>query len=280
MSKNWETSIGPDSKGGPLRELLHYRDLIILLVKRDFVSLYKQTILGPIWVVAQPIMMTIIFTIVFNRIAAIDTGVPPVLFYLLNISIWTYFSDGVLKTSETFIANQNVFGKVYFPRLAVPLSIVITNMIKFAIQFALFLLVYLYFIFAFDMQFDFNWRVCLVPLFLVIMVCLGLGTGLIIAGLTTKYRDLRFLIQFGIQLLMYATPVVYPLSKVPADYRWILFCNPMTSVIETFKAVFFGADQAVLSWFYLGYSLVVSLLVLWLGIALFRRVERSFMDTI
>ena len=258
----------------------------MLFVKRDFISLYKQTVLGPLWVVIQPILTTITFFIVFTKIASIGTGgVPPILFYMLGVTVWTYFSDCVIKTSDTFITNQNIFGKVYFPRLVVPLSLVITNLIKFGIQFLLFLLVYLYFALFTGGEADPNawslsWQLALIPVLLFAMAFLGLGVGLIISALTTKYRDLRFLIQFGIQLAMYGTPVVWPLSGIPEEHQWKLAINPMTGVVETFKVAFFGADFAVFNWAYLGYSFGFSFIILLIGMRLFAKVEKSFMDTI
>lgn len=264
-------------------ELLRYKDLLVLFVKRDFISLYKQTILGPIWVVIQPILTTITFYIVFTKIAEIGTtGLPAILFYMLGVTVWTYFSDCVIKTSDTFIVNQNIFGKVYFPRIVVPLSLIITNLIKFGIQFVIFLLLYL--VYFFFIEEDPAWSISsyglLFPVLIIIMAALGLGIGLIISSLTTKYRDLRFLIQFGIQLAMYATPIVWPLSILDESVQWKLMINPMTSIVETFKVAFFGADFGVFNWGGLGYSFLFAIAVLFLGLKLFTRVEKSFMDTI
>lgn len=285
-NSNWDLVIKAEGKGNnfSLRELIRYKDLLILFVKRDFISLYKQTVLGPLWVVIQPILTTITFFIVFTKIATIGTsGVPPILFYMLGITVWTYFSDCVIKTSDTFIVNQNIFGKVFFPRLIVPLSIVLTNLIKFGIQAALFISVYL--VYALFIEPNGNWGISwmhlgLVPVLILIMAALGLGVGLIISALTTKYRDLRFLIQFGIQLAMYATPIVWPLKTIPVEHQWKLALNPMTGIVETFKAAFYGLDFAVFDWLFLGYSALFSLIVLFIGIKLFSRVEKSFMDTI
>ena len=283
---NWDLVIDskPKKTNGYIQELLRYRDLILMFVKRDFISLYKQTVLGPLWVVIQPILTTITFTIVFGKIAQIDTGdgVPPVLFYLIGVTTWTYFSDCVIKTSETFISNQNIFGKVYFPRLAVPLSLVLTNLIKFGIQILLFLLIYAYFL-IFPMQgqdFHVNALLLLVPILIITMATLGLGVGLIITSLTTKYRDLRFLIQFGIQLVMYATPVVYPLNNLSEKYQFILHLNPMTAIIENFKVGFFGPKYGVFDTYWLIYSIVIAVIIFILGLRLFNKVEKTFMDTI
>lgn len=289
---HWDLVIRPQGKGTTFnwRELLRYRDLLFLFVKRDFISLYKQTVLGPIWVVIQPVLTTITFFIVFTKIASIGTaGIPPILFYMLGITVWTYFADCVVKTSDTFIVNQNLFGKVYFPRLVLPLSIVITNLIKFGIQTILFLLVYTFFYFFDPMDLGVNYgpniHILLFPVLVLIMAAMGLGFGLIISALTTKYRDLRFLIQFGIQLVMYATPVVWPLATIDKDLQWKLFLNPMASVVETFKVGFFGTGPAnepfaVMNWYFLGYSFVFAMIVLIIGIRLFSRIEKSFMDTI
>jgi lipopolysaccharide transport system permease protein len=287
MNKDdWDLVIDskPKKTSGYFRELIRYKDLILMFVKRDFISLYKQTILGPLWVIIQPILTTITFTIVFGNIAKIDTGagVPPILFYLIGVTTWTYFSDCVTKTSETFISNQNIFGKVYFPRLVVPLSLVITNLIKFGIQIALFLVIYIfYMLFPVDGQdFNLNTLLFITPILVLTMATLGLGTGLIITSLTTKYRDLRFLIQFGIQLVMYATPVVYPLNNLSEKYQFILHLNPMTNIIESFKCGFFGPDYGVFDIFWLAYSIIAAILIFALGIRLFNRVEKTFMDTI
>jgi len=281
---NWDLIIESKSNKSSfnIRELIKYKDLILMFVKRDFVSLYKQTILGPLWVIIQPVLTTITFTIVFGKIAQIDVGagLPPILFYMLGITTWTYFADCITKTSETFTANQNIFGKVYFPRLTTPLSVVITNLIKLAIQFTLFLAIYFYFKLFTDITIQIAWHLTLIPVLVITMAFLGLGIGLIISSLTTKYRDLKFLITFGVQLAMYATPVVYPLKNVPENYRWLLQLNPMTNIIETFKIGFFGIENGVFSIYYLGYSIIATFVIFILGLQLFTRVEKSFMDTI
>ncbi|MBK6526929.1 MAG: ABC transporter permease [Crocinitomicaceae bacterium] len=259
-SEEWDYIIEPESSRRfyNLTELFKYWDLIRLFVKRDFISLYKQTILGPIWVVLQPVLTTVVFTIVFGKIAQIETGVPSVLFYLLGIAVWTYYADCVTKTSETFIQNQNIFGKVYFPRMVVPISIVLTNLIKFSIQFLLFIAVYSWLIIFVPnaVNFHISPYILLFPFLILALALLGLGTGLIIASLTTRYRDLRFLIQFGVQLGMYITPVVYPLNKVSLDYQWILMLNPMAGILESFKIAMFGSDFAVFNWGFFSYSMV------------------------
>lgn len=285
VTENWDLKIEASSakRGLNLRELLSYKDLMLLFVKRDFISLYKQTVLGPLWVVIQPILTTITFYIVFSRIASIGTmGTPPILYYMVAVITWTYFADCVVKTSDTFIVNQNIFGKVYFPRLIVPFSIVITNVIKFGIQFVLFLGIYFFYEIFIPKEVDYmlSWQLILIPLLLVILAVFGLGVGLIISALTTKYRDLRFLIQFGIQLAMFATPVVWPLGTIDPQHQWKLLLNPMAGIIETFKAGFFGDAFAVFEWWALGYSAGFAFIVLFIGMRLFTRIERSFMDTI
>lgn len=281
--EHWDYIIEPRDKIRPydLRELRNYRDLIRLFVRRDFISLYKQTILGPLWILIQPILTTLIFAVVFGQIAKIDTGVPPVLFYLIGIIIWTYFADCVSKTSETFIQNQNIFGKVYFPRMVMPISIIITNLIKLGIHFLIFLVIYTFLLMKEGaINYGPNWYLLLIPLLILIVAMFSMGIGISIAGLTTKYKDLRFLIQFGIQLGLYITPIVYPLNRVDPAYQWILLLNPMAGIIESFKMSFFGPDYAVFSWFQIAYSFFMALLVLMIGIQIFRRIERTFMDSI
>jgi lipopolysaccharide transport system permease protein len=252
-----------------------------MYVKRDIITFYKQTILGPLWFVIQPLFTTIMFMFVFGGIAGISTdGIPHAVFYLAGLVCWNYFQDCLNKCSDTFNANQAIFGKVYFPRLIVPLSIVISNLIKMGIQFALFLVVYLYY-FASGIDFQFNAVLLLVPILIVMLGCLGLGFGMIISSMTTKYRDLRFLITFGVQLWMYATPVIYPLSVMKETYPkyiWVLVANPLTAILETFKYAFTGVGA--FNWLYLGYSFIFTVTILLLGIVIFNRVQRNFMDVI
>lgn len=278
--KKWDFIIRPQSSLLQLRldEVWRYRDLLTLFVRRDFVAQYKQTILGPVWYFIQPLFTTLIFTVVFGNLAGISTdGIPPVLFYLAGITNWNYFAECLNKTATTFKDNQNIFGKVYFPRLVVPLSIVVSNLIKYSIQFVLFLGFYAYF-FAKGTEVSLSSHALLFPLLVTLLAGLGLGLGLIVTSLTTKYRDLVFLIQFGVQLFMYATPVIYPLSEVPENYRWLSVLNPMTSIIETFKFGFLG--QGTFEWAYLGYSTIFTVAVLLLGIVIFNRTEKNFMDTV
>lgn len=261
-----------------LSDLWRYRDLVMMFVRRDFVSLYKQTLLGPLWFVIQPLLTTLTFTVIFGNIAQLSTdGLPKILFYLSGITAWNYFSDCLLKTSETFSSNAGLFGKVYFPRLAVPLSIVISNLIKFGIQLGLFLAFYIYFLVQ-GAAIKPNATLLLFPILLLMMAALGLGTGIIVSSLTTRYRDLRFLVQFGVQLLMFSTPVIFPLSKIPEQYRWILIANPMTPIIETFRYAFLGTGT--FSWELLGFSAFITVIILTLGVLLFNHVEKTFMDTV
>jgi lipopolysaccharide transport system permease protein len=276
----WDHTIRPHSKWYELRlgDLLKYKDLLLLFVRRDFVSLYKQTILGPLWFFLQPIITTITFTIIFGNLAGISTdGLPRVPFYLCGIAIWNYFSDTLTKTSETFTANANIFGKVYFPRLIVPLSVVVSNLIKLGVQFILFIAVWIFFLVTTDTLRP-NATIALVPLLVAVMGLMGLGFGIIISSLTTKYRDLKFLVVFGVQLVMYASPVVWPLSIVDAKYRWLLLANPVTSIIETFRYAFLGVGE--FSWMHLGYSFGFTAVLLAIGMIIFHRVEKNFMDTV
>ena len=262
-----------------LDQVWKYRDLLYMFVKRDFISVYKQTILGPLWFLIQPLITTLTFTVIFGKLANIGTdGIPHVLFYMSGITCWLYFSDSLNKTATTFRDNQGVFGKVYFPRLITPLSIVLSGLIKFAIQLFMFLCIYFYFLMFTETPISPNLYILLVPLLVVMMAGLGLGFGMIITSLTTKYRDLVFLLTFGVQLMMYATPIIYPLSTLPEDKQFWLVLNPMTSIIETFKYAFLG--KATFDWIYLGYSLSFMCIVLLIGIVMFNRTEKSFMDTI
>ena len=281
--KNWDLIIQNKSSlfRLDLHEVWRYRDLLRMYVKRDIITFYKQTILGPMWFFIQPIMTTIMFMFVFGGIAGISTdGVPQAVFYMAGLVCWNYFADCLTKCSDTFNANQQIFGKVYFPRLIVPFSIVISNMVKMGIQLVLFLVVYAYYFIVLG-TFEINWTIVLFPVLLLMLASLGLGFGLVISSLTTKYRDLRFLITFGVQLWMYATPVIYPLSVMKQNYPdkiWVIVANPLTAIIETFKYGFTGVG--VFEWNYLLYSFVMSIAVLLLGIIVFNRVQKNFMDVI
>ena len=264
------------------RELWRYRELIQMYVKRDIVTLYKQTILGPLWFVIQPLLTTIMFMVVFGGIAGISTdGLPQPLFYMAGLLCWNYFADCLNKCSQTFTSNQNVFGKVYFPRLVVPLSITISNMVKMGVQFGLFLLIYLFYICK-GMEVHITSYIFFLPLLVLMLAGLGLGFGLLITSVTTKYRDLTFLVQFGVQLWMYATPVIYPLSNLStgraAQYIWLMELNPLTSILETFKLAFLGTGT--FSWGYFSYSFGCTIIVMAFGILVFNKVQRSFMDVI
>ena len=264
-----------------LNEVWAYRDLLVLLVRRDFVSFYKQTILGPLWFFIQPLFTTIIFTFIFGNLAGISTdGLPKPLFYMAGITAWNYFADCLTKTSTVFKDNASIFGKVYFPRLIMPLSIVISNLVRFGVQMLLFLILMLYY-YLNGAQFNISWAISLFPLIVVLMALLGLGAGMIISAMTTKYRDLAFLVGFGVQLLMYATTVIYPLSiaieKYP-KYSWIIEFNPMTPIIETFRYGFLG--EGSFSWSSLGYATSVTAIFLIAGIIIFNKVEKTFIDTV
>ena len=264
-----------------LKEIWNYKDLLILFVRRDFVSVYKQTVLGPIWFFIQPIFTTLIFTVVFGQLASIPTdGLPQILFYMCGITCWNYFSECLTKTSNTFVANAGIFGKVYFPRLVLPMSITISNLFKFGIQFLLFIAFLTYYLIQ-GANIEPNVYILLLPILLILMAGLGLGLGILISSLTTKYRDFQFLIAFGVQLFMYATPIVYPLSLAKeklGEYSWIAVANPMTSIVETMKFAFLGEGE--FSWYYLGYSFTFMGFVLIIGTIVFNKVEQTFMDTV
>ena len=282
-SKDWDFIIEP--KGSffrlNLREVWQYRDLLEMYIKREIVTYYKQTILGPLWFLIQPIFTTIVFMFVFGGLAGIPTdGIPQPLFYMSGICLWNYFSESLTKTSDTFFTNQAVFGKVYFPRLIVPISVTISGLLKMFVQLILFAGVYVYFA-AKGSSASINSYALLFPVLIFILAGLGLGFGIIISSLTTKYRDLKFLLTFAIQLWMYATPVIYPLSVMEGTYAklmWLIQANPLTSVMETFKFGFLG--QGSFSWLALAYSVLFTIILLLLGTWIFNKVERSFMDIV
>ena len=249
-----------------------------MFVKRDFISFYKQTILGPLWFFIQPFFTTIVFTFVFANLAGISTdGLPHFLFYLSGITAWNYFADCITKTSTVFKDNVNIFGKVYFPRLIMPLSIVVSNLVRFGVQFILFVAMMIYFA-AKGAQFHVTYAIALVPLLIILMALLGLGIGLIITAMTTRYRDLSFLVVFGVQLLMYATTVIYPLSSAPHQYKRLIELNPMTFIIEAFRYAFLGKGSFSLNG--LIYSTIFTLITCLAGIFIFNKTERNFIDTI
>lgn len=260
------------------KELWHYRDLLLMLLKRDFVTFYKQTILGPIWFFVQPIMTSLIYVVLFGQVAKLSTdGLPQLAFYLSGITIWNYFSDSLTKTSSVFQTNASIFGKVYFPRLIMPLSIVFSGLLKFAIQFGLFIAVVLYYTFV-ENSIQPNLWVLATPLLIVLMAAFALGLGMIFSSMTTKYKDLTFLLTFGIQLYMYATPVVYPVSAMPEKYQWLVKANPLTGIFECFRYGYLGAGSFTPS--SLIFSTITISILLIIGTVVFNKVEKSFMDTV
>jgi lipopolysaccharide transport system permease protein len=278
--QQWTQVIEPHGRHFDLNlaELWRYRDLVFLFVHRDFVAQYKQTILGPAWHFIQPLLTTVMFTIVFGKIARIPTdGVPPFIFYMAGTVIWTYFASVLTSTSNTFVSNAGIFGKVYFPRLAVPIATLLSRLVAFAIQFLFFLCFLGWFAFRSDAIQPNAW-VLATPLLLLMMAALGLGMGVIISSLTTRYRDLTVLVGFGVQLLMYASPIIYPLSVLPEKWRLWAALNPIAPIIELFRHAFLGTGS--INFGYLGLSMVTILIVLYIGVAMFNRVERTFMDTV
>ena len=282
-NQEWTTVIKPKEKmlRVNLREIWDYRDLCSLFVRRNITTQFKQTILGPLWYLIQPTMTVIMYMVVFDGIANISTdGLPQPLFYLSGICMWQYFNDCLTKTSTTFTANASIFGKVYFPRLIVPLSTVISNLLRFAIQFGLFLVVYaIYQIWIIPGEIHTNLYVLLLPLLIVMLAGLALGFGILFSSLTTKYRDMTLLLEYFIRLWMYATPVIYPLSTITNEkLRFLMSLNPLTGIVEAFKYGMLG--QGVFSWGLLAYSFVFMLLLLGAGIVIFNRVQKTFMDTV
>ena len=278
--ENWDLIIRPQRAWWDLRlgELWKYRDLIRLMVWRDFVAVYKQTILGPLWHLIQPVLTTVVFTVVFGGIAKLPTdGLPPFLFYMAGNTVWGYFSTSLISTSNTFTSNAGIFGKVYFPRLSVPLSVVISNLISFAIRMATFVVFLVYFMLTGSDIHITMWAFML-PVLILLMAGLGLGIGIIVSSLTTKYRDLQQLVGFGVQLLMYATPVIYPLSTVPQKFKWLVLVNPLTPIVEIFRLGFLGVSaMEPVSLFY---SFAFTMVVLVAGVLIFNHVENTFMDTV
>lgn len=258
-------------------ELWRYRDLITLFVKRNFISQYKQTILGPAWAVIQPLMTTVIFTIIFGSLAGLAAdGVPSFLFYMCGTVAWTYFSNCLTQTADTFIGNSAILGKVYFPRMVMPIATVLTNLIAYAIQFSMFLLFLVYYWIRGEVQP--NLYCLLFPLLVLQMAMLGLGSGIIISALTTRYRDLRMLVSFGVQLWMYGTPVAYDIRIIPQRFMGLFMLNPMTSIINTFRTAFLGTGEFNLLYYLCGW--VSTAVILAIGVILFNHVEKTFMDTV
>jgi len=278
--EHWDLIITPQKSWFDLqlRQIWRYRDLLMLFVRRDVVAFYKQTILGPLWYFIQPIATTIVFTFVFGNLAGLSTdGLPQPLFYLAGITAWSYFADCLTKTSTVFRDNQAIFGKVYFPRVVSPLSIVISNLLRFGIQMLLYVGMIVYFLFQ-GVSFPLNWEILLFPVFVVFMAMQGLGLGMMITALTTKYRDLSYLVTFGVQLMMYGTTVVYPLSSLGGKMYWVVALNPMTFVIEGIKKSTLGVGVLTPETFL--YTTVVSLVILGMGFLIFNKVEKNFVDTI
>lgn len=280
QQENWTTVIKPKTGWFDinLKELIQYKDLIVMFVKRDFKTMYKQTILGPLWIIINPLLTTLMFTVVFGNIANISTdGMPQIVFYMLGTTVWTYFSSCLTKTSSTFTANAAIFGKVYFPRLVTPISTVISGLINFGVQFLMFLGFMAYFMIK-GSPIEPNLWILITPLLLVQLAALALGFGIIISSMTTKYRDLAVLVGFGVQLWMYATPVVYPASQIGGKLKTLMMLNPVSPIVESFRYAFLGSGS--IPWNYLGISVVTTLVVLFAGVVLFSRVEKTFMDTV
>ena len=279
MEQKWTTIIRPYNKllDLKLNELWQYRDLIIMFVKRDFKTMYKQTILGPLWIIINPILTTLMQVLVFGNIANISTdGMPQFLFYMSGNTMWLYFSGCLTKTSNTFVANSGVFGKVYFPRLVTPISIVISGLISFLVQFVILLFVVGYY--TINKVIHPNVLVFLTPLLVLELALLGMGCGIIISALTTKYRDLAVLVTFGVQLWMYGSAIIFPVSSIPQRWGEILMLNPVVPIVEAFRYAFTGNGTFLI--LYLGISIVVTLIILLGGVIIFNRVEKTFMDTV
>jgi lipopolysaccharide transport system permease protein len=278
-SEEWTLEIGP--RRGlldiPVKEIWRYRDLLYLFVKRDFVAFYKQTVLGPLWFIIQPVLTTLMFTLVFGQIAGLSTdGLPQILFYLSGVTVWGYFSESLTKTSTTFSDNAHLFGKVYFPRMITPLAIITSNLMRFGVQFGIFIVFLIYYWAQGSVQP--NLAILLLPLLVLLMAAISLGLGLIFSAMTTKYRDLRFLLQFGVQLFMYVTPVIYPVSAIPEKYAAYIQINPLTPIVETFRYAFLGTGDMTLNGML--YASLFAAVILAIGVIIFNRVEATFMDTV
>jgi lipopolysaccharide transport system permease protein len=262
-----------------LKDVWNYRDLLGMFVKRDFLANYKQTILGPLWFFIQPILTTIMFTLIFGKFAGLPSdGLPKIPFYLAGLTIWNYFSECFNKTSSVFTSNANIFGKVYFPRLILPLSIVVSGLLRLGVQFLLFMCFLTYYLINGGTSIAPNIYILLTPVLILIMAGYALGAGMIFSALTTKYRDLSFLLSFGIQLLMYGTPIIYSVSAVPEKYKSIVLANPLSSIVETFRYAYLGSGYLNLT--NLAYSFIIMIIVLACGVVIFNKVEQSFMDTV
>ena len=282
LEQGWTTEIRPKEKllSVDFKEIWRYRDLMMLFVKRNIITQYKQTVLGPLWYIIQPMMTTVMYMVVFGGIAKISTdGLPQPLFYLAGISFWQYFADCLNKTSNTFVSNSAIFGKVYFPRLVTPLSDVISNLVRFSIQFALFLIVYAYYALFTEVQIHTNWYALMLPILVAMLAGLALGFGILFSSMTTKYRDLQLLLGFFVSLWMYATPVIYPLSTIKNEtLRLVMQLNPLTGIVEFFKYGMLGVGNH--EWWMLGYSFAFMVVLLGVGIIVFNKVQKSFMDTV
>lgn len=280
IEQKWTEEIKSDNSLFSInyKEVWAYRDLLVMFVKKEYITFYKQTILGPIWFFVQPILTTIIYVLLFGQIAKLSTdGSPQIAFYLSGITLWNYFSECLTKTSSVFKDNAAVMGKVYFPRLIMPLSIVVSGLMKFFIQFGLFICVIIYFTFVQGSIHPNVW-ILATPFLLFLMASFSLGAGMIFSAMTTKYKDLVFLLTFGIQLLMYATPVVYSLGSIPEKYKWILIANPLTGIFECFRYGFLGTGSFEPSSLIM--STIITMIILFTGVVIFNKVEKSFMDTV
>ena len=281
LQEPWDLRIRPQQSlfSLHLRDAWHYRDLLWLLVRRDFVSFYKQTVLGPVWFFLQPLLTTVMYVFIFGRLAGLSTdGLPQPLFYMSGIVAWNYFSECITKTSTVFRDNASIFGKVYFPRIIMPLSIVVSNLVRFGVQLLLLGCLIVYYVIREGYTLQANAYLLLFPLMVLLMALLGLGSGMLISAMTTKYRDLAFLVTFGVQLFMYATPVIYPLSSAPEAARGIIEANPLTPVMEGIRLGLLGRGEFSLH--SLLYAIGSSLAVLLLGIVVFNRVEKTFIDSV
>ncbi|MFC1517416.1 ABC transporter permease [Candidatus Margulisiibacteriota bacterium] len=279
-TSEWTTVLKPNTSWFDInfKEIWPYKDLIKIFVHRDFVVYYKQTILGPFWFLIKPLLTTFIFTIVFTNIAKIPTdNIPPVLFYLSGTILWSYFAECINTTSNTFVINSGLFGKVYFPRIIVPISVVLSNLIRFGIQFVLFIAVLSFFLMR-GYPLTPNIGIIMTPFLLLQLAALGLGFGMIISSMTTKYRDMTFLTAFGVQLWMYATPIVYPLSQIPEKWQFFYSLNPISAIVELFRAAFLGTTF-LQPWHYV-LSLSMTFFILVFGVIIFNKVEKTFMDTV
>lgn len=280
MEEKWTTVLKPRTKWGNmnLKELFSYKDLILLFVKRNYVTKYKQTILGPLWLIISPLMTTLMFVVVFGNIAGLSTdGTPQIAFYMAGNVVWAYFAACVNQTSNTFVSNASVFGKVYFPRMVAPISTVLTGMLDFLVQFVLFLIILL-FLAVTGISIPINMWALVTPVLVLQLALLGMGVGIIVSSLTTKYRDLAILVTFGVQLWMYASPVVYSVTQIPERYRFLYLLNPVSPIITMFRYAFLGTGYLpLLSW---GISWITTIIVVIIGVLLFSRIEKTFMDTV